>query len=105
LLLDARDEVLRADAVSGDLETVLVIERMKEGGFDWGRFVEKPAPIFVFELGIAVFRPDDGRVLWSRNDFMLDNFFQRVEGERILYSSEHLGDMEYDLSTGRQIVG
>ena len=102
VLLDAQDEVLRADAISGELTTVVTLNRMEDGGFRRGSFVGHPVPIFVFELGLAVFRPD-GQLSWFRDDLVLNNFFQRVANNRIVYFCEHGGKTAYDLGTGELV--
>jgi hypothetical protein len=99
VLLDAQDELIRGDGISGDLKTVLTIDRTEDHGLRRSQFLSTPNPVFIFERGVAVFTPD-GSVLWCRNDLRLDHHFQRIEKEKILYSSEHRGHWAYHLLTG-----
>lgn len=101
VLLDARDEVLRGDARTGELRTVATLSRQEDRGLRRSGFISAPVPVFVFEYGLVVF-DSDGQFHWSRNDLKLDDFFQRMENGRIFYSSEPLGQWAYDLYTGER---
>jgi hypothetical protein len=100
VLLDAQDEVLRGDASSGEIKAVANLKRQEDHGLRRSTFISAPVPVFIFEHGVAVF-DSDGQLHWSRNDLKLDHHFERIEGDRIIYSSEHRGKWAYDLSTGR----
>jgi hypothetical protein len=99
VLLDAQDEVIRGDGQSGELTTVLTIERTEDHGLRRSQFISAPNPVFIFERGVAVFTPD-GSFVWCRNDLRLDHHFQHIEKDKILYFSEHRGNWAYDLLTG-----
>lgn len=102
VLVDAQDEVLRGDARTGELTTVVTIDRQQNGGLRRSRFVSDPVPIFVFENGLVVFQ-EDGQLSWFHDDFPLTDFFQGVVENRVVYLSEHRGKMAYDLCTGHAV--
>ena len=103
VLLDALDEVIRADAYTGELKTVATVRRAEDSGLRSSKFVAGHLPILVFEHGLVVFR-SEGQVLWLRDDLKLKDFFQCVTNDRILYSSEHRGKWAYDLHTGDSVA-
>jgi hypothetical protein len=99
VLLDAQDEILRGDGISGELKAVVKLDRIQDHALRRSEFVPASTPVFVYEHGIVVFSLD-GWPLWSRNDLLLGQLFQRIEGNSILYFSEHRGGWGYDLATG-----
>lgn len=101
VLLDALDEVLRGDSRSGRLRTVTVVKRQEDPGLRRSRFIIDPVPILIIEHGLVVFN-SDGEVCWSHDSLKLDQFFQGVFKDRILYFSEHHGRWAYDLATGKE---
>jgi hypothetical protein len=101
VLLDAQDEVIRADASTGNLKTVATLSRHKDQGLRHSRFISSPVPVFIFELGLVVF-DSHGQFQWSCNDLKLDHHFQEIKDGKILYSSEHRGKWVYDISTGQR---
>lgn len=99
VLFDAQDEVIRGDAVSGELQTGVSLDRISDHGLRRSKFVSAPNPVFIFERGVAVFN-EDGWLLWCRNDLRLDHHFRGIEGNQIVYFSELKGEWSYDLFSG-----
>jgi hypothetical protein len=99
VLLDAQDEILRGNGLSGELDSVVKLNRITDHGLRRSEFVLASTPVFIYEHGLVVFDLD-GWLLWSHNDLRLDHHFQKVEGSTILYFSERQGTWGYNLSTG-----
>jgi|SRR6185437_1666975 hypothetical protein len=100
VLLDAQDEMIRGDAFSGELRTLITLERIADPGLRRSEFVSAATPVFIFERGVVAFNRD-GWLQWFRNDLRLDHHFKVIEGDQIVYFSEHRGEWRYNLFDGR----
>ncbi len=99
VLLDAQDELIRGEAATGALKTVISVNRIPDHGLRHSKFISAPNPVFLYEQGIVVF-DKDGNPMWSKTNLQLTDYFRRIEGDRIVYSSEQKGTWSYDLHTG-----
>jgi hypothetical protein len=99
IIVEAIDELLYGAADTGQLTTAATLNRIDNRGLRFGKFIQYPTAIFIYERGIVVF-DGAGRHLWARHEMQLDDHFKKIADGRIVYTSEREGQWGFDILTG-----
>lgn len=103
LILDRRGNEVYVGYRSGDIERVLVLSKRDalDPGFFRASFIPtSPISLLVFENGVAGF-DENGKLEWCREDRLLDETFERVEKDTIIYSTPASGNKHISIKDGR----